>query len=248
MLGAHVSQPPPRLVDLAPDVELPPGLEDVIQRGLVKIVRRAHPVGDRLPRLARCHRCGDARRQRAVTVILPVRAAVETPAARCRASMRAGLRRARRPAHAHAAVPGMMSRRRCRRTSVSRTADAHADADADADAALRQRRRAERAERNRADRVALVAAASRHACRLAGRGLLRDDSAALVRGRRDRARRLDPDRESSRRSRATASPRPASPTSRRSSIQRPPTPSRKPEVKQPVQTSGSTRGAKATRP
>ena len=37
MLGAHVSQPPPRLADVAPGAELPPGIEDVIQRGLVKV-------------------------------------------------------------------------------------------------------------------------------------------------------------------------------------------------------------------
>jgi serine/threonine protein kinase len=38
MLGAHVSRPPPALVDVRPElaVELPPGLEDMIQRGLQK--------------------------------------------------------------------------------------------------------------------------------------------------------------------------------------------------------------------
>ncbi|MBA3391517.1 MAG: serine/threonine protein kinase [Deltaproteobacteria bacterium] len=37
MLGAHVSRPPPRIADVAPDVVLPLGLEDVIQRGLEKV-------------------------------------------------------------------------------------------------------------------------------------------------------------------------------------------------------------------
>ena len=36
MLGAHVSREPPRVAEVAPDVEIPPGLETVIQRGLVK--------------------------------------------------------------------------------------------------------------------------------------------------------------------------------------------------------------------
>jgi serine/threonine protein kinase len=43
MLGAHVSQPPPRLADVAPGVELPPGIEDVIQRGLVKVAAERIP-------------------------------------------------------------------------------------------------------------------------------------------------------------------------------------------------------------
>jgi len=37
MLGAHVSRPPPPLAEVAPDLELPPGLEEMIQRGLVKV-------------------------------------------------------------------------------------------------------------------------------------------------------------------------------------------------------------------
>src|SRR5512138_444498 len=39
MLGAHVSRPPPALVDLLPELapELPGGLEDLVQRGLMKI-------------------------------------------------------------------------------------------------------------------------------------------------------------------------------------------------------------------
>jgi len=36
MLGAHVSREPPRVAEVAPDVDMPPGLETVIQRGLVK--------------------------------------------------------------------------------------------------------------------------------------------------------------------------------------------------------------------
>jgi eukaryotic-like serine/threonine-protein kinase len=36
MLGAHVSRQPPRIKDVAPEVDLPLGLEDVIQRGLMK--------------------------------------------------------------------------------------------------------------------------------------------------------------------------------------------------------------------
>jgi serine/threonine protein kinase len=43
MLGAHVSQQPPRLADIAPGVELPPGIEDVIQRGLVKVAAERIP-------------------------------------------------------------------------------------------------------------------------------------------------------------------------------------------------------------
>ncbi len=38
MLGAHVGRPPPPLGEIAPDVELPPGLEELIQRGLAKLV------------------------------------------------------------------------------------------------------------------------------------------------------------------------------------------------------------------
>jgi serine/threonine-protein kinase len=36
MLGAHVSRPPPRFADVAPGVEIPPGLEDIVQHGLRK--------------------------------------------------------------------------------------------------------------------------------------------------------------------------------------------------------------------
>jgi len=36
MLGAHVSREPPRVAEVAPDVVIPPALEDVIQHGLVK--------------------------------------------------------------------------------------------------------------------------------------------------------------------------------------------------------------------
>ncbi|MBS1120011.1 MAG: serine/threonine protein kinase with repeat [Deltaproteobacteria bacterium] len=36
MLGAHVSRTPPTVGELAPDLELPPGLEQMIQAGLVK--------------------------------------------------------------------------------------------------------------------------------------------------------------------------------------------------------------------
>ena len=36
MLGAHVSREPPRLADIAPDLEIPAALENVIQHGLVK--------------------------------------------------------------------------------------------------------------------------------------------------------------------------------------------------------------------
>ena len=36
MLGAHVSRPPPRLADVAPELALPPGLEEIIERGLAK--------------------------------------------------------------------------------------------------------------------------------------------------------------------------------------------------------------------
>ena len=43
MLGAHVSQPPPRISELVPAVDLPPGLEDVIERGLVKVAAERIP-------------------------------------------------------------------------------------------------------------------------------------------------------------------------------------------------------------
>ncbi len=43
MLGAHVSRPPPRIGDVAPDLVVPPALEQVIQHGLVKI------AADRIP-------------------------------------------------------------------------------------------------------------------------------------------------------------------------------------------------------
>ena len=36
MLGAHVSRTPPKLRDIAPDLEIPPGLEEVVARGLAK--------------------------------------------------------------------------------------------------------------------------------------------------------------------------------------------------------------------
>ena len=36
MLGAHVSRLPPKLAEVAPDLDLPPGLEEVIARGLAK--------------------------------------------------------------------------------------------------------------------------------------------------------------------------------------------------------------------
>ncbi len=36
MLGAHVSREPPRVAEVAPEVAIPPALEDVIQRGLIK--------------------------------------------------------------------------------------------------------------------------------------------------------------------------------------------------------------------
>jgi serine/threonine protein kinase len=37
MLGAHVSRPPPRLADVAPDLHLPANLEEVLARGLAKV-------------------------------------------------------------------------------------------------------------------------------------------------------------------------------------------------------------------
>jgi len=37
MLGAHVSRPPPKLVEVGPDLELPPNLEEVLARGLAKV-------------------------------------------------------------------------------------------------------------------------------------------------------------------------------------------------------------------
>ncbi len=37
MLGAHVSRPPPPLVQIVPDLDLPPGIEEMVQRGLVKV-------------------------------------------------------------------------------------------------------------------------------------------------------------------------------------------------------------------
>ena len=36
MLGAHAAGVPPKLLDVAPDLELPPGLEELVQRGLAK--------------------------------------------------------------------------------------------------------------------------------------------------------------------------------------------------------------------
>ncbi len=36
MLGAHVGREPPRIADIAPELDIPPGLEDVIRHGLVK--------------------------------------------------------------------------------------------------------------------------------------------------------------------------------------------------------------------
>jgi hypothetical protein len=43
MLGAHVGRPPPTLHELAPDLALPPGLEELVQHGLVKT------AADRVP-------------------------------------------------------------------------------------------------------------------------------------------------------------------------------------------------------
>ena len=37
MLGAHVSRPPPRFADIAPGLDIPPPLEDIVQRGLRKL-------------------------------------------------------------------------------------------------------------------------------------------------------------------------------------------------------------------
>ena len=37
MLGAHVSRPPPKLADVAPDLALPANLEEVLARGLAKV-------------------------------------------------------------------------------------------------------------------------------------------------------------------------------------------------------------------
>jgi hypothetical protein len=37
MLGAHVSRPPPKLVEVAPDLQLPANLEEVLARGLAKV-------------------------------------------------------------------------------------------------------------------------------------------------------------------------------------------------------------------
>ncbi|MDQ3335930.1 MAG: serine/threonine protein kinase [Myxococcota bacterium] len=37
MLGAHVSRPPPKLADVAPDLKLPANLEEVLGRGLAKV-------------------------------------------------------------------------------------------------------------------------------------------------------------------------------------------------------------------
>jgi serine/threonine-protein kinase len=37
MLTAHVSREPPRFAEIAPDVEIPPGLEDLVRRGLAKV-------------------------------------------------------------------------------------------------------------------------------------------------------------------------------------------------------------------
>lgn len=37
MLGAHVSRTPPKLVEVAPDLALPSGLEEILQRGLAKL-------------------------------------------------------------------------------------------------------------------------------------------------------------------------------------------------------------------
>ena len=43
MLGAHVGRPPPALHELAPDLVLPPEIEEMVQHGLVKI------AADRIP-------------------------------------------------------------------------------------------------------------------------------------------------------------------------------------------------------
>ncbi|MBA3541173.1 MAG: serine/threonine protein kinase [Deltaproteobacteria bacterium] len=37
MLGAHVGRPPPRIADVAPELEIPPELEDILQLGLAKM-------------------------------------------------------------------------------------------------------------------------------------------------------------------------------------------------------------------
>ena len=37
MLGAHVSRPPPRLAEVAPDLQLPANLEEILARGLAKV-------------------------------------------------------------------------------------------------------------------------------------------------------------------------------------------------------------------
>jgi serine/threonine protein kinase len=45
MLGAHVSRTPPKLVEVAPDLYLPPGLEEVLQRGLMKLSAERYTNG-----------------------------------------------------------------------------------------------------------------------------------------------------------------------------------------------------------
>jgi len=49
MLGAHVSRKPPRFAVIAPGIEIPPALEDIVQRGLVKTAAdRIHTATDYL--------------------------------------------------------------------------------------------------------------------------------------------------------------------------------------------------------
>ncbi len=49
MLGAHVSRPPPTLLEIAPDLDLPSGIEDMVQRGLSKMAaERISSAGDYL--------------------------------------------------------------------------------------------------------------------------------------------------------------------------------------------------------
>jgi serine/threonine-protein kinase len=50
MLGAHVSRRPPAFADVAPEVEIPPPLEDLIQHGLVKAA--AQRIGTAIDYLA----------------------------------------------------------------------------------------------------------------------------------------------------------------------------------------------------
>jgi Protein kinase domain len=45
MLGAHVSRTPPKLLDIAPDLQLPSSLEEVLQRGLMKLSAERYTNG-----------------------------------------------------------------------------------------------------------------------------------------------------------------------------------------------------------